>query len=172
MAMKARGIILIALLLACLAAWLGLLWLEQSWAEQPYSFIEDRLYVGERVATPPPRTSAVVNLCETEDPYQVEVSLWEPLDGTRVPSIEWLRRVVDFIDTNRRAGRTTYVHCRAGVNRSGLVVTAYVMFEHGWGRDQSLAFVQSKRPQVLPNPSYMRLLSEWEQVIAEVHGPQ
>jgi protein-tyrosine phosphatase len=49
------------------------------------------------------------------------------------------------------------------MNRSGAVVTAYLMREHGWGRDQALAFLQKQRPQVGPNPALMRLLDQWEQ---------
>ena len=48
---------------------------------------------------------------------------------------------------------------------SGMVVTAYLMHEHGWPRDQALAFAQSKRPQFSPNPTLMRFLLEWEQAL-------
>ena len=67
-----------------------------------------------------------------------------------------------FIDEQRRAGRTTYVHCMVGQNRSGAVVTAYLMQKHGMGRDAALAFLQQKRPVVQPDPTLMRLLAEWE----------
>jgi len=77
------------------------------------------------------------------------------------------REAVEFIDAQRRAGRTVYVHCAAGMNRSGAVVTAYLMQKHNWPRDRALAFVQSKRSQIQPNPRLMRLLSEWEQVLQD-----
>jgi hypothetical protein len=163
--MKSRRKWLVALLLACLGAWLALLWLEGSY-DQPYTRIEEGLYLGGSVERPPRGTRAVVNLCSQEDPYRVEACLWEPIfDGKNEPSLEWLRRVVEFIDAQRRAGRTTYVHCLAGVNRSGAAVAAYLMYRHGWRRERALEFVRSKRPQVQPNPTLMRLLAEWERAL-------
>jgi hypothetical protein len=145
------------------AAFLGLLWLASANTEHQYAFLEDRLYVGSSIPQPPPGTKAVVNLCGREDRYPVEAVLWEPiLEGGQEPNLVWLRRVVAFIDVQQRAGRTTYVHCMAGVNRSGMVVTAYLMYEHHWNRDAALAFVRMKRPDIGPSSDLMRLLSEWE----------
>jgi protein-tyrosine phosphatase len=157
-------ILIVSLLLAFTAggAWLWLAWLEGSY-EQPYCCVEEGLYIGSSVNAPPAGTRAVVNLCGREDPYQVEAALWEPVfEGGAEPDLAWLRRVVEFIAEQRRAGRPTYVHCLAGMNRSGAVVTAYLMFEHGWGRDKALAYLQEKRSVVQPNPTLMRLLDEWE----------
>lgn len=150
-------------LLAGVIAWLSLFWFERAFADAPYSLIEDRLYVGGSVAAPPPGTKAVLNLCQQEDRYQVNVLRCDPIDGTAAPSLDWLRCNVEFIDTQRRAGVQTYVHCLAGMNRSGMLVTAYLMYEHGWTRDEALAFAQRKRPQIQPNPTLMRLLDQWEQ---------
>jgi hypothetical protein len=133
--------------------------------EEPYSLIEERLYVGGATDRPPPGTGAVVNLSERPDSYIADTSLWMPLDGSEAPGLEWLRRVVTFIDGRRRAGVTTYVHCLAGMNRSGMVVTAYLMYERHWTRDEALAFVRSRRPEVQPNPALMRLLGEWEEAL-------
>jgi len=105
----------------------------------------------------------VLNLCGQKDPYAVDNLLWEPiLEGGKEPDLDWLRRMVKFIDSQQQAGRITFVHCLAGMNRSGMVVTAYLMSKHNWSRDQALKVVQSKRPQIQPNPSLMRLLDEWE----------
>lgn len=153
--------ILAFLVLVCLGIWLWLVWLEQS-RDAPYHHIEDGLYLGGSVAQPPSGTEAVVNLCGREDSYTVPAALWEPIfEADKEPSIDWLRRVVGFIDDQRQAGRTVYVHCLAGMNRSGAAVTAYLMFEHGWDRDVALAFIQG-RPQVQPNPTLMRLLAQWQ----------
>jgi hypothetical protein len=160
-----RTRLLILLLLVCVGVWFWLQWLGDSY-DRPYCLIEDGLYVGSSVESPPRGTQAVVNLCGREDRYKVEASLWEPiLESAEEPTLEWLRRVVEFIDTQRKAGRTTYVHCMAGMNRSGAVVTAYLMSKHGWDRDRALAFVREKRPQIQPNPTLMRLLAQWERQI-------
>jgi hypothetical protein len=161
-------------LLAATATALLLLWgIERWYREGPnYSRIEDGLYMGGRVAQPPPGTSAVLNLCEREDPYRCETHRWEPIpDAAPAPDIDWLRHMVEFIDSKRREGATTYVHCQQGVSRAGMVVTAYVMFKNGWSRDEALAFVRSHRPQVRPNPAFMDLLAEWERLLKEKRAP-
>lgn len=165
---KYRYFLLAIILLAGLGVWLWLRWLEHSY-DAPYSRIEDGLYVGIAVEQPPPGTKAVLNLCGRKDAYEVEAVLWEPiLEGGKDPDIAWLRRMVEFIDAQQRAGRITFVHCIAGMNRSGMVVTAYLMFKHNWSRDRALTFVQSKRPQIQPNPSLLRLLGDWQIVLQKL----
>jgi hypothetical protein len=153
---------------ACVAAGLAVIgiYLVADWLgrEPPnYSRIEDGLYLGGHVGEPPRNTEAVLNLCETEDPYRAAAHRWEPIhDGEPVPSLDWLRQQVEFIAAERKAGRVVFVHCRNGVSRSGMVVTAYLMAEHGWSRDQALAVVRSRRDIVRPNPAFTGLLLEWE----------
>src|SRR5215510_12423907 len=126
---------LVSLLIAAVAAVGWLSELEPAQTDQRYSLIEDGLYMGGYVKKPPPRTKAVLNLCELEDSYRCEHHLWESTkDAEPAPSIDWLRRMVTWIDERRRAGDTVYVHCRNGASRSGLVVIAYEMHKNGWTR--------------------------------------
>ena len=135
--------------------------------EEPnYTRIEDGLYLGGRVPEPPPGAQAVLNLCEAEDTYQTRVYKWDPIcDAEPAPSIDWLRQQVEFIGTQRRAGFQVYVHCQNGVSRSGMVIVAYEMFDKKWTREEALTFVRSRRSVVRPNPAFMPLLKEWEQVV-------
>lgn len=152
-----------------------LLWIHST-DDQPYSRVEDGLYIGSSVDRPPRGTQAVVNLCGRPDPYHVEPSLWAPIyeagpgAAQQEPTLDLLRSVVGFIDQQRQAGRTTYVHCMLGQNRSGAVVTAYLMQKHGMGREEALAFLQRQRPVVQLDPTLMRLLAEWEQVLKARRG--
>jgi atypical dual specificity phosphatase len=131
-----------------------------------YTRIDDGLYLGGHVKRPPLFTRAVLNLCEKPDPYRSEVHVWEPIpDGEPAPGIDWLRRQVNFIDAQRRSDRVVYVHCRAGVSRSGMVVVAYFMHKNRWPREQALAFVRARRSVVRPNEAFMEQLSAWERVV-------
>jgi hypothetical protein len=158
---KPRGVVLADAFLACAGLLVGVL----AWpvGEGPnYSLVEPGLYMGGDVAKPPPGTQAVLNLCEKDDPYRCEVCRWEPIpDCEPAPDLDWLRGMVDFVDEQRRAGRTVFVHCRNGVSRSGLVVVAYEMAKNGWTRDEALAFVRAKRPQARPNPAFLDRLLDW-----------
>jgi hypothetical protein len=166
--MMARRWILNSLLLACLTVGLAV-WEFAWWCQQEgenYTRIEPRLYMGGDVKRPPPGTRAVLNLCEKDDPYRTEIYRWEPIpDRDPAPGLDWLRQMVGFIDSQQRAGRTTYVHCRNGVSRSALVVVAYEMFKNHWSRDEALAFVRSRRPEARPNSAFMQRLLEWEAVL-------
>jgi len=150
-----------------LAIWLGLRNRARAHrSERNYSLIEPRLYMGGSVRHPPPESSAVLNLCEVQDPYECEVHVWDRIpDSAPAPSLDWLRKQVDFVDAQYSAGRTVYVHCYGGVSRAGMVVAAYLMSKHGWTRDQALDFARSKRPIVKPNPAFMELLLEWERTL-------
>src|SRR5262249_46553406 len=160
-------IFLVALFVTAAAgAWLYLRWLEQSYQPPNYNLIEEGLYLGGHVPAPPAGTDAVLNLCEISDPYQCDPHRSEPItDGEPVPDLKWLQEMVQYIDAERQAGKAVYVHCRNGVSRSGMVVTAYLMSKHHWGRDQALAFVRSKRPITRPNESFMALLLQWEKSV-------
>jgi hypothetical protein len=163
--MMARRKILAILLLGCIGLFcFGLARLFRE--EENYTLIEEGLYMGGDVKRPPPGTRAVLNLCEKADPYRTRDDRWEPIpDAEPAPDVDWLRQMVLFIDARRREGSTTYVHCRNGVSRSGMVVTAYLMFKHGWTRDQALELIRTKRPIVRPNPAFMKRLLEWEGVL-------
>ena len=128
-----------------------------------YTRIEPGLWLGGLVPRPPPGVTAVLNLCESEDPYRAESHLWEPIrDGEPAPSLDWLREQVGFIETEREGGRSVFIHCRNGVSRSVMVLTAYLMKRESWPRDRALEWVRERRPIVRPHPGFMRLLLEWE----------
>ena len=79
------------ILVVSLGVWLWLSWLERSFREEPYSLIEDGLYLGSSVPEPPPGTKAVLNLCGRKDSYAVDSVLWEPiLAGGTDPDLAWL----------------------------------------------------------------------------------
>ena len=159
-----RPVMLLAAGLVFVAVVVGVGW----WLDDPplYDRVEDGLWMGGRVDSPPWRTRAVLNLCEVANTYTCEVQEHHPIrDAAPAPSLAWLREQVEWIAEQRRAGRRVYVHCQNGVSRSGLVVIAYLMSEHGWTVDEALAFVRSKRSGVRPNPAFMTLLADWERAL-------
>lgn len=156
------AVVVIALIFA------GLYWILGHLSHEPpnYSQVEDGLWIGGLVPRPPAGTQAVLNLCESEDNYLTEVHRWASIpDSEPAPSIDWLREQVAFIESARNNGRVIYVHCRAGISRSGMVMTAYLMRREKWTRDQALEYLRSKRPGVRPNPAFMKLLLEWERLL-------
>ena len=172
---KAR--IFVIFLIGALLFWLLPLWLKLSIENEeadaqltgitpPYSLIEEGLYVGGYSKNPPSGTQAVLNLSQSPALYKCDIYEWDPIpDSAPAPSIDWIRKRVEFVDTQRRASRTIYVHCAAGISRSAMVVIAYEMQKNHWTRDEALKFVRSKRPNTRPNEAFMKLLLEWESVV-------
>jgi hypothetical protein len=159
---------LVAALMAALVAVLAFNWaVDRAGRERPnYSQIESGLYLGGRVSSPPPGTEAVLNVCETEDSYRVGVSQWEPIrDGAPAPSLDWLRKRVEFVAAQRRAGITVFIHCDAGISRSAMVAAAYLMERDGVSRDDALRLLRTRREVVRPNQAFMELLAEWKRTL-------
>jgi hypothetical protein len=128
-----------------------------------YSRIEAGLWLGGSVDRPPPGTEAVLNVCTIKDRYKARFHAHHPIkDSPPAPSLDWLRDAVKWVETQRKAGRTTFIHCQAGVSRAAMVTAAYLMHDRGWGRDRALKYIREKRPKVAPNPAFLELLAEYE----------
>lgn len=164
MARPSRSFLVAVYLAVTTAAAVGLALVQEAAHEKPnYDQIEDGLWLGGLVPKPPPGTTAVLNLCETEDPYHAATHVWRPIgDAAPAPDLAWLAGRVDEIGTWRREGKQVYVHCRNGVSRSGMVVAAYLMATRHLTRDEALALLRTRRPDVRPNPAFLPLLAEWE----------
>merc|ERR1719375_1895233 len=61
---------------------------------------------------------------------------------------------IDFIDNALGEGGRCLVHCRMGVNRSALVVVAYLMARRGFSIDEALRYTALRRPRIALHPSY------------------
>jgi hypothetical protein len=131
-----------------------------------YNAIEPNLYIGGYVAAPPPGTQAVLTLSRNKDPYTTEIYQASPIDDAApAPTLDWLKEQVAFVAAQQTAGRCTYVHCDAGISRSALVTTAYLMARDHITRDQALDYIRTRRPIANPNRAFMVLLNEWEDTL-------
>ncbi|MBL8323370.1 MAG: dual specificity protein phosphatase family protein [Rubrivivax sp.] len=60
-----------------------------------------------------------------------------------VPSAQEMRRVLDTIAQALDDGESVYLHCRAGIGRTG-TVAGCLLVEQGFNGDEALAIVQRK----------------------------
>lgn len=60
-----------------------------------------------------------------------------------VPTPQRMRQVLDAIDSALVASEVVYLHCRAGIGRTG-TVAGCVLVEHGFLPDEALALLQRK----------------------------
>lgn len=98
--------------------------------------------------------TAVINMCqEYQGPlqeYQVHgiEQLWLPTVDFSPPSIEFIRKGVDFIDRHLKVGGTVYVHCKAGRARSATIVLCFLVRHRGMDPQQAQAHLLRCRPHV------------------------
>lgn len=102
----------------------------------------------------------VINMCrEYRGPcaeyakYDIE-QLWLPTVDFNPPSLDDVRRGVDFLETKTSLRQKVYVHCKAGRARSATIVLCWLVACRGMTPEQAQAHLLACRPHV--NPELLR----------------
>jgi len=115
---------------------------------------------------------AVVNTCEEyagpEESYRMHgiEQLRVPTTDFHPPSFASVERAVAFIQQHVLAGRTVYVHCKAGRARSATVVLCWLVAHRGMTVEQAQRHLLSCRPHVMATLGQRAVVQEWA---ARVH---
>ncbi|HYJ99663.1 MAG TPA: hypothetical protein VEX14_16495, partial [Burkholderiaceae bacterium] len=64
------------------------------------------------------------------------------------PAVELMRRIVDALDDELACGARVYLHCHAGVGRTGTAVGCWLV-EHGFTGGDALKLIAHKREALL-----------------------
>ena len=93
--------------------------------------------------------TTVIDLCrEREHSTAVEARAVEaagmryvnfPMNGFETPSAAQIAKVLNLVDT----GDTVFVHCKLGMDRTGVVVAAYRIAREHWANQQALDEAES-----------------------------
>ncbi len=81
-------------------------------------------------------------------------------DFGRLPA-DRLEPAVQNVVAWLRAGRLTYVHCRAGWQRSAAVAAGAIAIYAGLSIDEALAYVRQRKPSAEPLPHQREDLLTW-----------
>ena len=135
---------------------------------EPISMIEDQLFMGNRAAA---QEIPILRMCDISSVVQIQSFPTAPFhpdsfkylclaltDLEEDSIMKILPEALAFIHAEIAAGRKVFVHCDAGVSRSGSVVTAYIMATHNIPFEEALQYVQAKRPCVGPNDAFKEQL--------------
>ena len=91
-----------------------------------------------------------------------------PLGDMTTPSSEMMTKVLDAIDASIKAGKVVYLHCAAGLGRTGVVVGCYLV-RHGMSGEEALEEIPRLRRRDRPNDtmispeteSQRRMVLDW-----------
>lgn len=80
------------------------------------------------------------------------------------PTLDHIRRGVDFITERAEAGHSVYVHCKAGRGRSATVALCWLMSFRGMPPEEALRHLQSHRPHVNPHLCGRQVVRDFHQL--------
>ncbi|KAE8271048.1 hypothetical protein A4X09_0g1303 [Tilletia walkeri] len=72
-------------------------------------------------------------------------------DGSN-PSTEILREFIKLADEVVKAGGVIAVHCKAGLGRTGVLIGAYLIWNHGFTANEVIGFMRLMRPGCVVGP--------------------
>jgi Dual specificity phosphatase, catalytic domain len=130
-----------------------------------WTVIGDHLVLGAHPAdTMPPGIDVIANVDSFrfyDVPDGVLYMHFAYRDADAIPDSVELRLAASFLNELRAAGKTVFVHCRLGLNRSALM-TGLVLIDEGYRAKDAIELMRNLRsPYVLANKTFERyLLSE------------
>ena len=80
--------------------------------------------------------------------------------------MDHFQNVFDFIEKAREENGKCLIHCVMGVNRSGVLATAYMMVKYNLGPLSAVKMVQTKRTKILTNYAFISKLL----IFSKEHG--
>ena len=118
---------------------------------------------------------SIVNLLEEkyQEVAQDEINvgfnvLHSPIPDFCAPSLDQLKKIVNWIDSEISAGRKVLVHCFAGIGRTATVLIAYLIYKR---RDITSAKDQVFKTGAAPQSiEQQKILEEYYQYIKELRN--
>ena len=127
-----------------------------------WTVIGDHLILGAHPAdTMPPNVDAIANVDSSRFYDIPDGALYLHFayrDTNVIPDSADLRIVASSLNDLRAAGKTVFIHCRLGLNRSGLL-TGLVLIDEGYRARDAIEMMRNLRsPLVLENETFERYL--------------
>jgi dual specificity protein phosphatase-like protein len=127
-----------------------------------WSVIGDHLILGAHPAdTMPPNVDAIANVDSFrfyDVPDGVLYLHFAYRDANVIPDSTDLHIAASFLNDLRAAGKTVFIHCRLGLNRSALL-TGLVLIDEGYRAKDAIEMMRNLRsPYVLENKTFERYL--------------
>jgi len=127
-----------------------------------WTVIGDHLILGAHPAdTMPPDVDVIANVDSFrfyDIPNRILYLHFAYRDADELPDATDLRLTATYLNDLRAAGKTVFIHCRLGLNRSALL-TGLVLIDEGYGAADAIELMRTRRsPYVLLNKTFERYL--------------
>lgn len=83
------------------------------------------------------------------------------LDSSDYQMTQHIKKVYNYIESSRIAKGKVYLHCQAGVNRSGFLITTYVMQHKKMDLVAAIKYCLKKRGVYLTNDNFLEQIVAW-----------
>lgn len=142
--------------------------------EHSYSQITEQLYLGYNMRCCENHFQTLLSLGisvdinieaeNKEDPTDMEIHLWLPVQEHLVPSPTQLWVGAHAIQNAVQMEKKVYVHCEKGHARSVVIVAAYLMLT-GMNTDEALQYIKLRRDVVHPGKEHLQALQNFTSII-------
>ena len=92
-----------------------------------------------------------------------------PTVDDEAPTLEQLRRGVEFVEQAVSAGESVYIHCGGGIGRAPTMAAAYFI-SRGYTLDEAIALIRETRPFIHIMPPQLDQLRRFEASIRGESG--
>jgi protein-tyrosine phosphatase len=130
-----------------------------------------RLYLSKFPESIPSDITHVLNMCTTPHPADPSRTyLHIPMNDVDhiAPHIE---KIINFIDTALANNGIVLVHCSLGINRSASAMIAYLCHRDKINSTEALAFLTTKKNDVLPCTLFLKQIDRYFQRKADGKDP-
>ncbi|KAJ6232259.1 dual specificity protein phosphatase -related [Anaeramoeba flamelloides] len=141
--------------------------------------IDEGLYLGNKVGSSHKEfleengITHILNVCYEPCKFEKDYTyLHIPYyDSPHAFMLENFQKFYAFIsEALSEKNNNVFVHCAAGVSRSGTVVVSYLMKSRNWGFETAFNYVKTKRSVVQPKVFFQRQLNLWKDLNYELEG--
>ena len=86
-------------------------------------------------------------------------SLWLPVADDKAPSLEQVKKLVEFIDEQNQINNPVAIHCQGGKGRTGTLIASYLIAK-GASFEDAMNKIEANQPNAIKKEFQINFLKE------------